>query len=108
MEILQRPLGFNAQQPAGLLLEDGQVFRFGIEDPFADDIIIAVQGFIDGLEAQVGHANGIAVGKSQGNTKLPAPVFKDGSPFFGQPLLLPLLQFPQHVWISGSKMMPCP
>ncbi len=101
MKIRKRPLGLNAQQSARLLPEQWQVFRFGIEDPLANHMFITVQGFINVLEAQVGHANGVAVGKGKGKAKLPAPILPNGPPFFGQPLLLPLLQFPQH----GSKLM---
>jgi len=100
MEILQRPLRLDAQQPAGLLPEKWQVFGFGIENPFADNVFMSIQGFINRLEAQVGHANRIAVGKGQGNTELSAPILINRSLFLSQPSLLPLLQFPQHVWIK--------
>ena len=96
MKIPNRPLRFYAQQMAGLLPEDGQVFSFGIEDPFADDPMISVEGFIDGVETQIGHAHGVAIRKSQGYAQFPAPVFKNCPPLFGQPSLLPFFQFPQH------------
>jgi len=96
LEISERPLRLDAQQPAGLLPEGWQVFRFGIEDPFADHLLETVQKLVDRLETQVRHADGVTVGEGQGNGQLSAPIFADRSPFFSQPLLVPRLQFPQH------------
>jgi hypothetical protein len=78
-EIGQRALGFKGQ--GGLWSVPVILFP---EGPFADNIGVVIQEAIDGVEAQVGHAEVVGVRVDEGNGQSPAPVLIDGAGFAGK------------------------
>ena len=55
------------------------------EGPFADDVGVAIEQVVDGMDAQVGHADIIRIGVDKGDGEPPPPVLNDGSLFPGKP-----------------------
>ena len=66
------------------------------EDPLADHVRERVQMAVDGLEAQVGHADRVGVRIHQRDGHAPAPILADRALFRGHQLLSLLLEFPGH------------
>ena len=68
------------------------------KDAFANDIGQGVEGLIDDLQRQAGHAHVVSVRKGQGNAQASAPIFEDGAAFFGE-LRFGLRDLvPLHAW----------
>ena len=64
------------------------------EDPLADDIFVAIQKTVDGLESEVGHAYVVCIGIDQGDGDSSAPILDDRAFLLREPLLRFL--FPPH------------
>ncbi len=96
VEVGQRPVGLEREGrgPGAAVL----VHVLGIreEDALADHVRERVEVAVDGLEAQVRHADRVGVRIDQRDGHAPAPVLADDALFRGDQLLSLLLEFPGH------------
>jgi hypothetical protein len=79
-EIRERPLRFQRQKRALL-----SAILFFPEGSFTNDIAVAVQQAIDGMDPQAGHASIIGVRVDEGSGESASPLFDNSALFSGKP-----------------------
>jgi len=89
IELAQRGLRFQRRERAPRPREHPLLAGIWPEGPLADDVETVIEQTIDGMHAEIGHADMIGVGIDQGDPEFATVVLANGSHFAGKPLLRP-------------------